>query len=156
MTLDTTSFDLHRTLPLPPDRLWTVMTDPKHREKWSAPDAETVLVVDTADVRVGGQDRHRCGPADAPEFVVDTRWYDLAQPERAVFTETLVIGGEAVCTSLVTYSLTASSDGTDLSVTVAVSSFSGPDTLEEFRHGWGGGLDNLERHVTSIVRQMAN
>jgi uncharacterized protein YndB with AHSA1/START domain len=129
------------------------MTDPKHREKWGAPDAETVLVVDTADLRVGGQDRHRCGPADAPDFVVDTRWYDLTSPERAVFTETLIIGGEALCTSLVTYALTASAEGTELSVTVAVSSFSGPETLDEFRSGWGGGLDNLERHVASLVAQ---
>ncbi len=151
MALDTTTFDLHRTLPLKPQKLWEVMTDPKHREKWGGPDAETVLVVDTADLRVGGQDRHRCGPADAPEFVVETRWYDLTGPERAVFTETLIIGGEPICTSLVTYSLTAAGPATELGVTVAVSSFSGPETLEDFKQGWGGGLDNLERHVAAIT-----
>lgn len=80
MPLDTKSFDMHRTIPLPPAKLWDVLTDPKHREKWGGPDAETVLIVDQADVRVGGQDRHRCGPADAPEFVIDTRWYDLSAP----------------------------------------------------------------------------
>lgn len=156
MSLDTSSFNLHRTLPLSPDRLWEVMTDPKHREAWGGPDAETVLVIDKADVRVGGQDRHRCGPADAPDFVIDTRWYDLAAPDRAVFTETLIIGGEALCTSLVTYSLTAAGTGTDLGVTVAVSSFSGPETLEDFKQGWGGGLDNLERHVAAMVQAHVN
>ncbi|MEJ6399091.1 SRPBCC family protein [Yoonia sp. 208BN28-4] len=150
MSLDTSSFDMHRTLPLAPDRLWHVMTDPKHREKWGAPDAETVLIVDKADLRVGGQDKHRCGPADAPEFEVETRWYDLTSPDRAVFTETLIIGGDALCTSLVTYSLAPEGTGTKLSITVAVSSFSGPDTLDEFAHGWEGGLANLERHVESL------
>ncbi len=156
MSLDTSSFNLHRTLPLSPDRLWEVMTDPKHREAWGGPDAETVLVIDKADLRVGGQDRHRCGPADAPDFVIDTRWYDLAAPDRAVFTETLIIGGEALCTSLVTYSLTAAGTGTDLGVTVAVSSFSGPETLEDFKQGWGGGLDNLESHVAAMVQAHVN
>jgi len=143
MSLDTKSFDMHRALPLSPDRLWDVLTDPKLREHWNGPDAQTMLVTETADLRVGGLDRHRFGPADAPEFVVDTRWYDLTQPIRAVFTETLIFGGATACTSLVTYSLEAAGKGTELSVTVAVSSFTGPETLEEVRHGWNGGLDNL-------------
>ncbi|WP_342070013.1 SRPBCC domain-containing protein [Yoonia algicola] len=151
MTLDTKSFDMHRTLPLPPDRLWALLTDAKHREKWGAPDPETVLIVDVADVRVGGLDRHRCGPADAPEFVVDTRWYDLTQPIRAVFTETLIFGGTTACTSLVTYSLDAAGKGTELGVTVAVSSFTGPETLEELQQGWNGGIDNLALYAAKYA-----
>ncbi|MDX8347888.1 SRPBCC family protein [Cognatiyoonia sp. IB215446] len=151
MTLDTKSFDMHRTLPLSPAKLWEVLTDPKHREKWGGPDADTVLIVDRADLRVGGQDRHRCGPADAPEFVIDTRWYDLTAPDRAVFTETLVIGNEAMCTSLVTYALTAEGMGTRLSLTVAVSSFSGREALAEFQQSWQGGLDNLERYAPTVL-----
>ena len=143
MSLDTKSFDMHRTLPLSPDRLWDVLTDPKLREHWNGPDAQTMLVTETADLRVGGLDRHRFGPADAPEFVVDTRWYDLTQPIRAVFTETLIFGGADAYPSLVTSSLEAAGKGTELSVTVAVSSFTGPETLEEVQHGWNGGLDNL-------------
>lgn len=143
MPLDTKSFDMHRTLPLAPDRLWDVLTDPKLRERWNGPDAETMLVTDIADLRVGGLDRHRFGPADAPEFVVETRWYDLTPSIRAVFTETLIFGGAAACTSLVTYDLEAAGNGTALGVTVAVSSFTGPDTLEEVQHGWAGGIDNL-------------
>ena len=151
MSLDTKSFDLHRTLPLSPDRLWQVLTDAKEREKWNGPDAETMLETDSADLRVGGQDRHRFGPADAPEFVVDTRWYDLAAPERAVFTETLIFGGEAVCTSLVTYALEGAGKETKLNITVAVSSFSGPDTLGEVQQGWAGGVDNLEAYAKGIT-----
>ena len=152
MPLDTTSFDVIRTLPLPPERLFEVLTDARHREKWGAPDADTVLIVEKEDVSVGGQDRHRCGPKDAPEFLVDTRWYDLTSPERAVFTETLIFGGHAAMTSLVTYSLTPKGNGTELGVTVAVSSFTGADTLNEVRTGWEGGLMNLERHVNELVQ----
>ncbi len=151
MAPDTKSFDLHRTLPLPAIRLWQVLTDAKEREKWNGPDAATVLETDAADLRVGGQDRHRFGPVDAPEFVVDTRWYNLTEPERAVFTETLVFGGEAVSTSLVTYVLDDKGAETSLSITVAVSSFSGPEALDEIQQGWAGGVDNLQSYTASIA-----
>ena len=150
MPLDTKSFDLFRTLPLTPKQLWHVLTDAKEREKWNGPDAATLLETDAADLRVGGQDRQRFGPVDAPEFLVDTRWYDLTAPQRAVFTETLIFGGEAVCTSLVTYLLEESGKETTLSITVAVSSFSGPDTLAEVQHGWNGGIENLESYAKAV------
>lgn len=150
MPLDTKSFDLSRTLPLSPDRLWPVLTDAKEREKWNGPDATTLLETDAADLRVGGEDRQRFGPVDAPEFLVDTRWYHLEAPLRAVFTETLMFGGEAVCTSLVTYALEDNGNETTLGITVAVSSFSGPETLPEVQNGWNGGITNLESYVKAI------
>ena len=150
MPLDTRSFDLHRTLPLPPDRLWALLTDPKHRENWGTPGPDMVLEVETSDLRVGGQDRHRCGPVADPMFFVETRWYDLTAPERAVFTETLIFDGAAVGTSLVTYALSPNGRGCDLDITVAVSSFSGEEALGEFKEGWEGGLANLEAYVQSL------
>ncbi|MDC1399219.1 SRPBCC domain-containing protein [Yoonia sp.] len=151
MSLDTKSFNLTRTMPVTVDQLWHLLTDAKARENCSGPDATTLLETETADLRVGGQDRHRFGPADAPEFVVDTRWYDLTAPDRAVFTETLIFGGAAVCTSLVTYVLQNNGNHTELQTTVAVSSFSGSDTLDEVHTGWNGGMDNLERHAATIA-----
>lgn len=151
MALDTASFNLNRTLPLPPARLWEVLTDAAHRGTWASPEPGMTLDVVAADVRVGGSDRHRYGPQEAPEFEVETRWYDLTGPDRAVFTETLIFGGEAACMSLVTYGLTADGDGTALEVSVAMSSFSGPDTLAEYRMGWEGGLANLEGHAKGLA-----
>ena len=151
MNLDTKSFNLTRTMPVTVDQLWHLLTDAKAREKWSGPDATTLLETETADLRVGGRDQHRFGPADAPEFVVDTRWYDLTAPVRAVFTETLIFSGAAVCTSLVTYVLQSNGNHTELQTTVAVTSFSGSDTLDEVHTGWNGGMDNLERHAATIA-----
>jgi len=152
MPLDTKSFDLHRTLPLSAERLWHVLTDAKEREKWNGPDASALLETDAADLRVGGLDRHRFGPVDAPEFLVDTRWYNLTMPERAVFTETLIFGGEAVSTSLVTYALSPAGNETALSITVAVSSFSGAEALDEIAQGWAGGMDNLKSYAASLAQ----
>ncbi len=155
MTTDTLSFDLNRVYPLPPERLWTVMTDPREREQWGAPSEGTVLAVEASDLRVGGLDRHRCGPAEAPDFVVDTRWYRLEAPNHAVFTETVTVGDTTLATSLVTYALQPEGTGTALSVTVATSSFVGPEAMGEFRTGWEGGLANLDRHVAARTEATA-
>jgi len=151
----TASLDFERRLALPPARLWKVLTDARHREQWGAPSEGAVLEVVEADVREGGRDRHRCGPADAPEFTVDTRWYRLDAPHLAVFTETVDIGGEAIFTSLVTYRLTPADTATALGVTVAVSSFVGADVARDTRTGWEGGLANLERYAAGVAREGA-
>lgn len=150
MPLDTKSFDLIRSLPLNAATLWPVLTDPAHRQSWSAPSADMVLTFDTADLREGGQDRQFCGDVTAPDFVIETRWYKLVPHERAVFTETLLIGGESLFTSLVTYVLEPKDAATNLHLTVAVSSFEGADALAEVRDGWDGGLANLDVYIASL------
>ena len=144
MTTDTGSFDLARDLPLTPDRLWHVVTDAKMRERWGAPGEGMVLEVDKTDFRVGGHEVHRCGPADAPEFTVDTRWYRIDAPHDACFTETVHADGMTVATTLVTYRITGTDSGARLEVHVAVSSFVGPEGMDEFRAGWEAGLTNLQ------------
>ena len=80
MTTDTFTFD--RSFPLPPERMFTLMTAPEYREVWGAPDDGQVLETLSSDFTVGGTERHRCGPADAPDFEVTTRWYNIDAPER--------------------------------------------------------------------------
>lgn len=150
MSLDTGSFDLKRSLPLDAATLWDVMTDPKHRENRGAPTEATVLTMERTDLRVGGSERHRCGPEEAPDFGVDTRWYHLDAPGRAAFTETVVIGEDAIFTSLISYVLSPNECTTELCVTVALSSFCGPDALQDVKAGWGGGLANLDRYIATL------
>lgn len=144
MSTETDTFSFTRTLPLPPDRLWHLMTDAAQRESWGAP-GDAVLETITADTRVGGIERHRCGPADNPEFEVETRWYHFDAPAHAVCTEQIEAGGMALGASLVTYRIEPDGNGSKVAITVAVSSFVGPEMMEEFRDGWEGGLANLEK-----------
>lgn len=151
MSTDTGHFDLSRTMPLTPDRLWHLLTDARMRETWGAPEEGMVLVMESSDFRVGGHERHRCGPADTPDFTVDTRWYRIDGPHDAAFTETVNIGGAAIATTLVTYRVTPESSGSRLDVSVAVSSFTGPDADGEFKAGWEVGLSNLEALATRMA-----
>lgn len=151
MTTDTAAYHFARDLPLPPDQLWHLLTDGTMRERWGAPSEGTVLTMTRSDFRVGGAERHRCGPAEAPEFEVATHWYRIDAPTDAVFTETIEAGGQSIATSLVTYRVAASGSGSALAVTVAVSSFVGPEAPQDFREGWEGGLNNLARLAKEVA-----
>lgn len=153
MSTDTNTFHFHRSFELGADQMWHLLTDGAMREKWGAPSEGTVLIQTTADLRTGGIERHICGPREAPEFEVETRWYRLDAPHDAAFTETVEIGGSAIATSLVTYRLAPGAGGCELHVTVAVSSFCGPEAPQEFHQGWEGGLANLE---ALVARTLAN
>ena len=111
MITDTTNFELERKFSLNPEKLWHLLTDPRMRESWGAPEEGMVLTVTKQDLRIGGQERHICGNQDAPDFEVDTRWYHLAAPSDAVFTETVSAQGCTFATSLVTYRVQSLPDG---------------------------------------------
>ncbi|MEJ6640683.1 MAG: SRPBCC domain-containing protein [Octadecabacter sp.] len=145
MTTDT--FIYTRDAALPPARMWPLLTTADMRAIWGAPDAGKTLDTVASDVRVGGVDHQRCGPADAPEFESHTRWYHLSEPETAVYTEVIEAGGMALGASLVTLNLTPNGSGATLNVSVAVSSFVGPEMIAEFKGGWDGSMANLDRLI---------
>lgn len=144
MTLATGDFRIERPFALPPDRLWHLLTDPDMRTHWGGPSDDDVLIMDAHDIREGGRDLHRCGPKNDPAYTVETIWYRLDAPRLACFTETVDAGGARIATSLVTYALTATDRGTDLAITVQVSSFVGPEAMADFESGWTSGLNRLD------------
>ena len=149
MTAPIATFRLTRTIAAAHDRLWHLLTDAKSREVWGAPSEDAVLVLETTDLREGGQERHRCGPADNPEFTVDTHWYHIDAPTRACFTETSTAGGQRFGVSLVTYVPDADGPSTTLTVDVAVASMTGEDMQGDFLSGWTSGLDRLEHLIST-------
>ncbi len=145
MTTDT--FTYERQIALTPARMWPLITNPDMREIWGAPDNASSLTTLSSDLRVGGTDHQRCGPADAPEFEQFTRWYHLNAPDIAVYTEVIQAGGMSLGASLVTITLTAENNGSLMKVTVAVSSFVGDEMIGEFKSGWDGSMANLDQLI---------
>lgn len=148
MSTDTFNFD--RAFPLPPEKMWMLITAPEYREIWGAPEEGQVLKTLSADFRIDQAERHRCGPAEAPDFEVTTRWYNIDAPNTVSFTETIEAGGMRLGSSLVTYTLTASDRGCDAQITVAVVSFVGPEMIGEFKAGWEGGLVKLDALAANL------
>ncbi|SMY05990.1 SRPBCC domain-containing protein [Flavimaricola marinus] len=154
MTTDTATFEMHRSFPLPQDRLWQALTDPSERCLWNAPMADMTATVETADLRVGGLETHHYSGSQSeemPDFSVGTRWYQLDRPGRAVFTETVEIAGTPQFTSFVTYVLTPAGEATTLTISVATSSFAGPEFLDGLSQGWDSALDNLNNHIATLT-----
>ena len=147
MTVPHDYFRLTRMFPVAPDRLWTLLTDPKAREIWGGPSDDTVMHLEKADLREGGDERHRCGPAEAPEFVVDTRWYHLDAPSLACFSETVSAQGTRFGVTLVTYTLASADAGSELIVDVSLASLTGEAMTGDFKEGWTNGLGRLERLI---------
>lgn len=145
----TGNFTLTRAFSLVPADLWPLLTDPETRSGWSGPSDSDVLTLEAQDLREGGTDRHRCGPAEAPDYTVDTRWYRLDGPALACFYETVEAGGMRIATSLVTYGVAPTDTGSALEVTVHVSSFVGPEALDDFQTGWTSALDRLQRMIAN-------
>lgn len=140
-------FHIDRQFTVPPKRLWHLLTDPEMRTHWAAPSDDDLLIVETSDLREGGRDMHRCGPADDPAFTVETIWFRLDAPSLACFTETVEADGARIGTSLVTYGLAAMDGGTALGIDVQLSSFVGPEAMAEFEAGWTSGLARLAKLI---------
>lgn len=145
MTTDT--FTYSRKVALPPGRMWPLLTNPEMRAIWGAPDEGMTLSTVSSDLRIGGVDHQICGAPDAPEFEQHTRWYHLAEPSDAVYTEVIQAGGMDLGASLVTVNVAEDGTGSTLTITVAVSSFVGPEMIAEFKGGWDGSMGNLDRLI---------
>lgn len=152
MSTDTAEFTLTRQFTLSRDELWHLLTDAKMRENWGAPEEGQTLTLLTEDFRRRGIERHRCGDSGPDAFEVETRWYHINAPTDAVFTESIEAGGQDIATSLVTYRVTDADEGTQLHVTVAVSSFVGPEATADFKAGWEQGLNSLDAFIATRVQ----
>ena len=149
MSTDTDTFTYTRDYPLPPAQLYHLVTDADMRARWGCPDPELTMTPVTVDVQVGGTDKQRAGPADAPVFEVTTRWYALTAPTDVVFTEVIHAEGMDLGASLVTYRISENATGSTLAVNVAVTSFVGPEMIAEFNAGWSSGIANLDALVAA-------
>jgi len=135
---------LKREIVCAPDRLFHVMTDREHRQKWSAPNDESIVIIDHFDCRPGGREETRCGPKDAPEFNT-TSLFHVVTPEFLSMTETLVIGGQMMSISLCGQEISKSDKGCTLLVTLQITSLVGPDLFKDYHNGWSAALDNLSK-----------
>lgn len=143
---------LERDVACSPERLFQVMTDRELRQKWSAPNDETVVIIDTFECRPGGREETRCGPKEAPEFNT-TSLFHVVTPEFLSCTETLVVGGETISISLCGHEITKSDTGSNLRVTLQITSLVGPDVFNDYRGGWSASLDNLSALASGTDRQ---
>ena len=139
---------LERDIACAPERLFHLMTDRESRQKWSAPDDQTTVIIDYFDCRAGGREETRCGPIEAPEFTTVSQFH-VVEPEFLCFTETLVIGGEMMSISLCSHDIAPSDTGSKLRVTLQITSLVGAELFGDYHGGWSAALDALAAMATA-------
>jgi uncharacterized protein YndB with AHSA1/START domain len=152
MPLDFDTQVITRDIACAPDRLFQLITDPVARASWGAPDAESVVEIDHAEIRPGGHELARCGPKEDPHFGTRMDFHVIAPDEHLIGSETLTVGGQVLSVALVTMEIESYQAGSRLSVTLQITSLAGAEMFEDYRGGWSGALDNLMRLAIEEAR----
>lgn len=132
------------------ERVFSQFADPVARARWSAP-SDDVLVYDESDFRVGGKDVFRCGPKGNPKFRGETHYLHIVPNKRVVSSETLDTDDQPLAVALTTLEFEPTKNGTNLTVTVQIVSFAGPDMIRGYESGNKSALKNLSQHLGEIA-----
>ncbi len=140
---------LQDSYPAPPERVFSEFTDPVARARWSAP-SQDALIYDEADFRLGGKDVFRCGPKADPKFRGETRYLNIVTNAHVVSSETLDVEGQRLAVALTTLDFESTEAGTNLTVTIQIVSFVGPDIIHGYESGNKSALKNLSLHLSDM------
>lgn len=143
MTIAHETLHLRRTLDAELEAVWSAYADTAQRSRWSVPEGEE-MVFDSDDLRSGGSARYRCGTPGELEFAGTIEYLHVAPEVALVHTETMRSGSDLLSAALVTWSFVATEAGTDLTLTVQVTSFVGEGMLEGTRNGHRIALNQLD------------
>ena len=109
---------LARTFDVAIERLFAAIADPgERRQVWAAGD-EMTLILDEADLHVGGRDVYRFGRANAPRFRGQSIYHDIVPACRIVSTDMVWEGtSRLLSVALTTLELASPGHGTRLKIT---------------------------------------
>ncbi|MEM7213134.1 MAG: SRPBCC domain-containing protein, partial [Pseudomonadota bacterium] len=80
---------LNRSFKATPARLFQAYANPKEREIWCVPSADTVFRIEESDVVTGGRETACCGPEDDMKWRMNVTYHRVEQDRLIVFTEEL-------------------------------------------------------------------
>lgn len=144
MPLHHDTITLERTFPVPAARLFQAFADPREREVWSAPSADTEVRIDSSDMRSGGREAARCGVKGAMKWRLNVTYHLVDQDRLITFTEELRDGDDMLTIALISVEFAEVPDGTHLKIIDQVASFVGPDGVAGHREGYTKALENLQ------------
>ncbi len=135
------SFDLDRTYPAPPERVWTAWTSADLLRRWVLPHPEWRVSACEVDAREGGGYRLRFGPRPAGDEYSETATFAVFEPVERLVLDVLTEGEDMAERSCCTVLFLPVEGGTRLELTVE--GRSGDLSIEHLRTGWTWCLEGI-------------
>lgn len=138
--------ELQCTLDAPREKIFTMLTRPAEVTKWWGPHGFTTPETDL-DLKVGGGYRFSMKPPDGDLFHVSGEFLEINQPSRLVYTFRWDEPTPDDTETVVTLSLDAVGDGTEVSLSHGL--FATAERLALHNSGWTESLEKLREIVES-------
>jgi uncharacterized protein YndB with AHSA1/START domain len=152
----TGSFTIPLELPIPPDRLWPLLSELPERRKWVRMPGPSSTATHELDFRPGGGERltNTFVSGDLREELENrSTFYDVVPEQRIVASYEALVGGTLRWVALVTIDLTPTNAGTHLDWTeqYAFVTLSTPDGADDVKHLIGGTRLRLNGFVAAVA-----
>ncbi len=139
------SFDLERTYPAPPERVWAAWTRADLLRRWVCPHPEWSVSACEVDAREGGGYRLRFGPGSAGDAYREVATFAVFEPGQRLELDVLTEGEGTAETSHCTVLFLPVEGGTRLEL--RVEGLSGPTAFEHLQVGWKWCLEGIAEHL---------
>jgi uncharacterized protein YndB with AHSA1/START domain len=151
------SFEIERSYPVPPARVFAAFADPVKKRRWFREEDAAETLEFEMDFRVGGRERSRFrikgGPVDGVICTNESTYLDIVADSRIVLAYTMAIGENPFSASLATFEMMPSEAGTRFIFTEQGAYFEGADGPEMRKEGWRLLLERLASELKGEERQ---
>lgn len=137
-----TPIKLERTLNASVERVFDVLTNPKHIPGWYGPSDDFDIKVHEWDCKVGGKYRVEFGTPEGPQIVAG-EFKELQDNSKVAYT--WAWEGQPPMDTLVTFKISADDNKTRLDFTHE--GFPSEEAKGHHEQGWTGSLERLQKSV---------
>jgi uncharacterized protein YndB with AHSA1/START domain len=142
------TFVIERSYPVAPEKVFSALADPDKKRRWYAHGQGHDVEEFVMDFRVGGEERTRYRFKEGTPFpgvllLTDGSIQDIVPDRRMVIASTMTLGERRISSTLVTFELLKSEQGTDLILTHQGAFYEGADGPKMREDGWRGLMDSL-------------